>query len=916
MRGGQTSRVGEATSVRAALRVYGAAVGLLPRGLRAEYGAAMAADFGEAVRAAHARGGVLRVVVTLVSGMADAVRGGVREWWVERYSRRETIVSGARAERVRVGDEMLNGLQEFRQAARSLARRPGFTLTVVLTLALGIGATVAIFTVVHSVLIRPLPYAESDRIVWIRHHAPGLELPELENSPGTMQLYEEHARSYAALAAVQQGQRNLSGGQEPARVGVLQATPSLFDVLRVNPVLGRRLVEDDAEPGAAPVAVLTHAGWSSYFGGAPDVIGRTVLLNDVATEIVGVLPSSYAYPNPETALVLPFRPDRNEGFGSFGMGVMARLVPGTDVAGAQREASGLQPRLHELFPELPEGFLERIGWGVTVRTLRDVTVRDARTALWIVFGTVGFLLLVALASVANLFLVRAEGRQREVGIRLALGAARGRIAATYLYESLLVGVAGGLWGTVAALIAVRALVAAGPPQLPRLQEIGIDATVVAFAAAVSVCAGMLFGLLPLARQMAQPLFGLAGASRGHTTGRERQRVRKTLIVAQIALALMLLTGSGLMLRSFQQLRAVNPGFDADGVITLGISPGAARDKASIARLTEDILDQVRALPGVVSAGATNALPLDRNGMTNGGSFRIQSRPRADDELPPVAMYAIVTDGLHETLRTTLIEGRSMVRDDERNGGRVALVNETFARQFLDGRALGERIAFGAQTDTAWHEIVGVVADVRTFGLREDVRPMAYIPITSPITGARAAIVHIAARTDGDPAALAPMIRSIVRRTAPDVPIATSRTMTAISDAALAETSFTMMILSVAAVVALLLGAVGLYGVIGYVVSQRTREIGVRIALGAVPAGVRRMVLRQGLVLAAIGTAIGLVGAALLTRLLDAVLFQVDSRDPATFLAVAALLLVVSALAAWFPARRASAISPLEALQAE
>lgn len=913
---GDGRQVGDAAWVRAATRVYGAVVRMLPRGIRGEYGEAMASDFGESVRAAYARGGSGSVVRSLVSGMADALRGGVREWWVERYARRTTIVSGVRAERVRAGDEMLNGLQEFRLAARALARRPGFTLTVILTLALGIGATVAIFTVVHSILIRPLPYAESDRIVWIRHHAPGLQLPELENSPGTIQLYEEHARSYAFLAAVRQGQRNLAGGQEPARVGILQATPSLFDVLRVNPVLGRRLLEIDAEPGAAPVAVLTHAGWSTYFGGAPDVIGRTVLLNDVATEVVGVLPSTYAYPDPRTAMVLPFRPDRDEGFGSFGIGVMARLASGTDLAGAQREASTLQPRLHELFPELPEGFLERIGWAVTVTTLRDVTVRDARTALWIVFGTVGFLLLVALASVANLFLVRAEARQREVGIRLALGAVRGRIAATYLYESVLVGLAGGLWGTVAALIAVRALVSAGPPQLPRLHEIGINGTVVAFAAAVSIGAGILFGLLPLARQMAQPLFGLAGASRGHTTGRERQRVRKTLIVAQIALALMLLTGSGLMLRSFQQLRAVDAGFDGDGVITLGISPGAARDKAAIARLTQDILDQVRALPGVLSAGATNALPLDSDAANNGGSFFIQSRPRADDELPPVAMYSIVTDGLHETLRTRLIEGRTMMPGDERDDGRVALVNETFARSFLDGRAIGERITFGAQTDTAWHEIVGVVADVRAFGLREDVRPMAYIPVTSPITGARAAVMNIVARTDADPAALAPMIRSIVRRTAPDVPITTSRTMTAITDAALAETSFTMTILSLAAIVALFLGAVGLYGVIGYVVSQRTREIGVRIALGAVPAGVRRMVLRQGLVLALIGTAIGLAGAALLTRLLDAVLFQVDSRDPATFLAVAVLLLVISAMAAWFPARRASAISPLEALQAE
>ncbi|HUF50674.1 MAG TPA: ABC transporter permease [Longimicrobiales bacterium] len=907
---------GDVRFVRSAVRVYAALTRLLPSQLSDEYARDMVGDFREIVRAAYASGGVVRAGQSFGSAAWDVVRGGAHEWWVERFARRTGTVSGMRAERVSLGDEMLNWVQDVRLAARTLAQRPTFTATVVLTLALGIGASVAIFAVVDSTLLRPLPYAESGDIVRIRHHAPGLELPELENSPGTLALYAEHARSFSALASLTESQRNLGGGREPARVQVLQTTASLYDVLRVRPRLGRALVAADARPGAPPVAVLTHSGWVSHFGSAPDIIGRTVTLNDVTTEIVGVMPPGMTFPDPATAAWLPVDPDPRDGFGSFGATALARLAPGVALAAAQQELSALQTRIPELFPDVTLDFLQRVDWSVSVRTLRDVTVEDARTALWIVFGTVGFLLLVACASVANLFLVRAEARQREIGIRMALGATRTRVAATFLYESVLVGIAGGVWGTLAALFAVRALVAAGPPQLPRLEEISINTTVLAFAAALSIGAGMLFGMLPLARQMTQPMFGLVGASRGHTAGRERQRVRKLLIVTQIALALMLLTGSGLMLRSFQRLRAVDAGFTADNVTTMGISLGDYRGKAEAARITREILEQVRALPGVVSAGATNALPLDLTGGMNGGSFHIRSQPRADDAVPPVAMYAIVTDGFHETMQTRLLAGRNLTREDEEHNRPVVVVNETFARSFLGGAALGEHISFGGAADTAWHEVVGVVADVRTFRLRDDVRALAYLPVTTPITGARPTLMSIAARTDGDPNALAPLLRAIVQRVDPQVPLTTARTMQSITDDALAETSFTMMILCLAALVALVLGAVGLYGVIGYVVSQRTKEIGVRIALGAVPGSVRTMVLRQGLVLAGAGVAIGMIGAALLSRALDAVLFEVDSRDPATFLIVTSALLAVSALAAYLPARRASAVSPLEALRAE
>lgn len=902
--------------VRIAVLVYATALRVLPGSLRREYGRAMVAEFRAAVRAARARHGVLGVVGACVWGAADLGRGFIRQWRVERLLRRTEVITGAGAERVRLGEQMMTAFLEARLAARRLLQQPGFTLTVVLTLALGIGANVAIFAIVHATLIAPLPYPESDRIVWIRHHAPGLQLPDLENGSVTYALYEQHARSFMSIAAVTEAQRNLTGTDEPARVEVLRTTPTIFDVLRVRPRLGRALTEADAESGAPAVAVLTHTGWSRYLGGAPDVVGRSIRLDGVATEIVGVMAPDFAYPDPEAAALLPMRPDpAREGFGAFGIGVMARLRPGVQLAAAQAELTDLQQRIPELDSSVPLEFLQQIDWSVSVRTLRDVTVAAARKTLWIVLGTVGFLLLVACASVANLFLVRADARQREISIRMALGAVRSRIAATFLYESALAGMLGGVCGIIVALFALRALIAAAPAQLPRLHEISIDGTVLLFAAVVSLGAGIFFGLLPLTRPIAAPLSGLAGTSRGHTAGRERQRVRKTLIVAQIALALVLLTGSGLLLRSFQRMRAVDLGFDATGVITFGVSLGDARGKPAAAAIMSEVLEQVRALPGVISAGATNSLPLDPVGY-NGGSFLIESRPRAESDIPPVAMFALVTEGLHETLRTSLLQGRALERSDTEQRRRVVLVNESFARSFLGGRALGERISFGGAPDTAWHEIIGVVANVRTFGLREPVRPTAYLPMTTPVSGARPTVMYIAARTTGDPTTLVPPIRRIVQGVDPTTPLTTARTMTRIARDALAEVSFTMMVLCVAALISLLLGAVGLYGVIGYVVSQRTKEIGVRIALGAFPASVRRMVLRQGLVLACIGAALGLMGAVALGRLLDAVLFEVDSRDPAVILASAAVLLLVSCLAAYLPARRASAVSPLEALRTE
>src|SRR5690606_23112783 len=425
---------------------------------------------------------------------------------------------------------------------------------VVLTLALGIGANVAILAVVNAVLIRPLPYPESERIVWIKHHAPGLNLPELENSQGTLRLYKEHARSFSHVGAGREERRNLRGGVQRTRVRVAYVTPSMFGVLGVQPALGRALTDEDAEPGAPPVIVLTHAGWSAHFGRAPDVLGRTIELDGVRAEVVGVMPEGFVYPRPETVGLLPYRIEPDGPFHAFGIVGMARLAPGVTLEAARTEVSQLQPRLSEMFSIPTPEFLARAQWTASVTPFRDVVVGDAAAGLWIVLATVGFLLLVACASVANLFLVRAESRQRETGIKVALGASTGRIASSFLAESLLLGVAGGGVGVVLAAFALRALVSSGPAQLPRLHEIDMDGTVIGFAAVLSLAAGLLFGLLPLGAQLRGSLSALTREGRGLSAGRDRQRVRKALIVLQIALALVLLTGSGLMLRTFDRLR--------------------------------------------------------------------------------------------------------------------------------------------------------------------------------------------------------------------------------------------------------------------------------------------------------------------------------------------------------------------------
>jgi predicted permease len=802
--------------------------------------------------------------------------------------------------------------QELRFAARALAKRRGYAAAAAFTLALGIGANVAIFSVVNAVLLRPLPYPESDRVVSIRHHAPGINLPELQSSPGLIDLYRASSRTLTHVAGYEGRQANLTGSGTPERIRTLAVTPEFFATLALRPALGRAFDESDAREHSPLVGILTHALWGSRFGADPSIVGRQVQVEGRSMEIVGVMPPYFSFPDPDARLLVPLWLDPARGFGTFGTHTIARLAPNTPVETARQEAVTIQRQIPVRFPDLTQETLDRFRWSVTLEPLRDRIVSDVATPLWILLGSVGFVLLIAGANVANLFLVRAESRWREVALRAALGGSRRRIAATFLAESLLLAATGGLLGLALAAFGLEALVAFGPPQVPRLDEIRVDLATVVFTAILSLAAGVVVGAAPLSGLTRRSFWDvLRDGGRSMTAGRKQHRLRHLLIVGQVAMAFVLLVGSGLMVRSIGRLSSVDPGFRPGGLLTAGVSLGREPDRARTATSYRRILDEIASLPGVTAVGASNSLPIEAAGM-NGSSFAIESRPRADNDLPPVTMYAVVSDGYFETIGVPIVAGRAPSSDDGVPGRAVAWVNRSFARQFLEDRALGERI----RLDGHWLEIVGVVGDVRTFGLAEEIRPMAYLPVGTPVRAVTLDVMLVVLRTDLPPSSLASGLRAAVDRIDPSVPVMRIRTMDEVISASMVRMAFTVTLLIISAAVALVLGLVGLYGVISYIVSQRTPEIGVRLALGAQPGHVRWMVLRQGLGVALVGVGVGLGVAALSTRVMGSLLFEVSAHDPVTFGAAALALAAVSALATYLPARRAAAIDPLEAIRTE
>ena len=889
------------------LRTYRGVARLLPARFRRRYFREAEGDLESALRSLQRTGGWWPVVKAGAVAVADIMRRLPAEWWAVLRGPRAT--PGGRR-RPGTGEWTMTMGTDLRLAARALARRPTYALAALTTLGLGIGANVAIFTVVDAVVMRPLPYPDADRVVSITHHAPAVNIPNLENSAGTLNYYWKRADFLQSLAAYERQQRNLLGGPQPERVGVAAVTPQIFQVLQVQPALGRPFNDADAGPGASPVTLLTHEAWVSRFGADPSVLGSNVTLDGVATTVVGVMPAGFAFPDAGVVLLTPLYIDPEGAFGAFGTHGVARLAPGVTLQEAQRRIEDLQAGLPDYFPGLGRDFLGPSGWTVTLQRLQDRVVGPSIvSSLWIVLATMGFLLLIASANVANLFLVRAESRRKELAVRAAMGAGRGRLASGFLAEALLLGALGGGVGVGLAWAGVTLLVARGPSVLPRLHEVSVDGTSLLFAAAVSLVASLALGAIPMTRWSAARMASiLRDGGRGSTDGRERHRTRAVLVASQLAVAVVLLVGSGLMLRSFARLRSVDPGIDPENVLTVGLSLGAGAPAAEAADFYQRVAERIAALPGVEKVGLATALPLGE-GSRRGGSIYIDGESRQDEGVSPVVMYQSVGADYLGALRIPLLEGRALTRADAYADEPVALVNKAFEDRYLDGEALGRGIKWDSAG--AYARVVGVVGNVREWGLRHEVDPWAYVPMVQGLDN-----VYLVIRSDPRSAPTLSVIRAVVGGLDASVPLTSARTMGDVVARDMAETSFTMALLGISSGVAVFLGAVGLFGVVSYVVSGRRREIGVRVALGARGDDIRRMVLRQSGRVVVAGVLVGIGSAFALTRLMAAVLFEVSTTDPVSFAVAPAVLLVVAFAATWLPARRATRVDPLEALRSD
>jgi predicted permease len=816
---------------------------------------------------------------------------------------------------------------QFKHVIRRLSRSPLFTTVTLLTLAVGIGANVALFAVVYGVLLKPLPYPESDRLVAIWQTVEKLGIPEINASPATYFLYREEGKAFEDVGLWRMESATVTGLAEPERVPTMLVTDGTLPILGVKPVLGRWFTRSDDTPGSPETAMLSHAYWQRRFGGDRTVIGRRILVDGSAREVIGILPDNFRFMSTQPSIVFPFQFNRGEVFvGNFSYQAVARLKPDVSSAQANADVARMIPMLIQKFPPAPgmsSRMFEEVRMGPSVRPLKNDVVGDVGKVLWVLMATVGIVLFIACANVANLLLVRAEGRQHELAIRAALGAGWAQIARELLFESVALGVAGGALGVALAYWALRLLGYLAPARLPRLDEIGIDANVLLFTAVLSVLAGALFGLIPAIKYASRgPSAGLRGVGRTFSEGRERHRARSALVVVQVALALVLLVGSGLMIRTFRALRTVEPGFQAPQAIqTLRVSIPSAQvsEGIRVVRMHNDILDKLRAMPGAQSVAATNSVTMD--GFDNNDPIYAEDRTYAEGQLPPIRRYKYITPGTFETVGRPLIAGRDVSWTDLYEKRFVILISENLARELWGNAtaAVGKRVRENPKG--AWREVIGVVADERDDGVEKKAPAVAYWPllvknIWQMDERVQRSVVYTIRSNRAGSSSFLKEIQSAVWSVNPELPIADVRTMQQIYDRSLARTSFTLILLAVAAGMALFLGVIGIYGVISYSVSQRTREIGIRIALGAADRTVRRMFLRDGLMLTLVGLGLGVVAAGVLTRIMTSLLHGVSPLDPPTYMGVSALLLCAAAAATYIPARRATRIAPVEALRME
>src|SRR5882672_3694345 len=829
--------------------------------------------------------------------------------------------------------------RSIRHLFRGLLKAPGFSATVLLTLGVSIGAAVAVFSVVNSVLLKPLPYPEPDRLVALWHTAPGAPgitdaLGGMRMSPSMYFTYSEQKQRFDSVGLFQDTVATVTGLAAPEQVRVAIVSPGVLETLRVPPLLGRWLSDEEHAPGRPPRVLLSYGYWQARFGGDRGVIGRNITANGVSREIVGVMPRGFRVVDTEAELIAPFGLDRARVIGAgapFCCRGIARLKAGVTVEQANADVE----RMEEIWLDSLGGAraIYKDIWKIApaLRPLKQDVIGGIGSVLWVVLGTVGVVLLIACANVTNLLLVRTESRGRELAVRAALGAGSWRVARVLLLESLSLGLLGGLAGVAFAYEALAVLRAIGPPGLPRLDEIALDWRALGLALVVSLLAGVVLGLAP-ALKFAGPriVAGLQGGARGSSGGRQSHRAQNALVVAQVALALVLLVSSGLMIRTFQSLLTVEPGFANAAelqTVRLLIPSAVEPDAERALRMLNNIVDAFAAMPGTSSAAfISSGMPLEGR-APDWDVLDVQGAPsftQASEN--PIRRFKYLSPGVLQTAGTRLVAGRDLEWADLYDDHRVAMVSENLARELWGSpeAALGHRIAPARRPDddTSWREVVGVVQDVRDNGLDQPTPTIVYWPALmkgfysfQPVTGTRAATFVVRTPLAGTQALFEQMQRA-VWSVNPDLPLADVRTMADIYDRSLARTSFTLVLLAIAGGVALVLGVVGLYGVLSYVVAQRRREIAIRLALGAQQRAVTSSFVRYGLTLAGIGVVLGLAGAAGVTRLMTSLLFEVKPVDGLTYAVVAVLLTAIAALASYVPARKAAGVDPAEALAAE
>jgi predicted permease len=799
-------------------------------------------------------------------------------------------------------------MNDLRFALRSLRKSPAFVLITVLTLALGIGANTAVFSVVNSVLLRPLPYPQPDRLVLLWEAKDVARQGTNVVNPGNYLEWKDRARSFTDLAAFTWA-GIIFTGDAPEMVEGRAVTPNFFSVLGVAPTRGRTFTPDEARPGGPRVIVISDGLWRRRFGADPGIVGRAVPIAGGTATVLGVMPPTMRpMPWGEEEYWEPFRLDAKDAArrGRYAM-VVGRLRPGVTQQQARRELTGIAGQLEQQYPDFDTG------WGVNVVSLTEQVVGAARTMLLVLLGAVSLVLLIACANVANLAVGRALGRRREVAVRAALGASRWRLIRQRLLESIVLALVGGLAGILLAAWVVDLLVAAHPAALPRLGEIGVDVRVLGLTALVSLVVGVGFGLVGALGDRAGPAAALRAAMGRATAGRAALRVRGGLVVAQVALALMLLAGAGLLVRSIQKLSAIDPGFDPANLLTVSLTlpAGTYAQPAQRTAFFDRLLDRIRALPGVQRAGAVTFLPLMAQGAAT--SFTVVGRATPAPGQAPVAEIRAADPDYFRTMRIPLLRGRTPTAADGPHAPPVIVINQTMARQYWPGEdPIGRRVQVSWTHPNVEEEIVGVVGDVRGASLDAPIRPRIYYPQAQEPSGS----MWIVIRHTGSTGALTAALRGAVRDIDRNVPVEDVATMYAHLAQSMADRRYPMLLLTVFAALALLLAAVGLYGVLAYAVGQRTQEIGVRLALGARPAEVLGLVVTQGMRLVAVGIVLGLVGALLATRALRSLLYGVTPTDPVTLLVTGIGLVGVALLAMAVPARRAAKVDPMEALRYE